>query len=90
MHRYGISALAYLPLHTISPDEEQQIIAKIEAMIQHQIHTGKLPLGLAKQYEAQLRLLKDSSEPDLELAAVTGHMSPRCMSSNLRSYAGAK
>ena len=82
MHRYGISALAYLPLNTVSPDEERQIIAGVEDIIQHQVHTGKLPVGLAKQYEAQLRLLKDASEPDLELAAVTGHMSPRCMYSN--------
>lgn len=79
MHRYGISALAYLPLQTISPDKAQQIVDSAENGVREQMQRGKLPVGLAQQYETQLRLLKDPAEPDLELAAVIGHMSPRCM-----------
>lgn len=79
MHRYGISALAYLPLQTISPDKGQQIIASAENMVRGQMQEGKLPIGLAEQYEIQLRLLKDTVEPDLELAAVPGYLNPGCM-----------
>ncbi|EPS97882.1 hypothetical protein FOMPIDRAFT_142301 [Fomitopsis schrenkii] len=86
MHRYGISALAYLPLQTISPDKAQQIVDSAENGVREQMQRGKLPVGLAQQYETQLRLLKDPAEPDLELAAVIGHMSPRSVPSDGKSY----
>ncbi|KAI0728960.1 GMC oxidoreductase [Fomitopsis betulina] len=86
MHRYGISALAYLPLQTISPDKGQQIITSAENMIRAQMQEGKLPIGLAEQYEIQLRLLKDTVEPDLELAAVPGYLNPGSIPSDGKSY----
>ncbi|KAH9934323.1 GMC oxidoreductase [Fomitopsis serialis] len=79
MHRYGISAFSYLPIQTINPAASQDIVAGAEQLIAEQIKSGKLPPGLAEQYKIQLRVLKDPTEPDLELIGVNGYMSHRSM-----------
>jgi len=75
LHRLGITGFAYVPLQMTSPNATPSIIEGVTSYINEQKKNGKLPPGRAEQYDIQLRILKDSSLPDIELIAVPTLMS---------------
>ncbi|EPS94380.1 hypothetical protein FOMPIDRAFT_62470 [Fomitopsis schrenkii] len=86
MHRYGISAFSYLPIQIVNSKNAQAIIDNTETLINGQIEHSDLPPGLEKQYNIQLRILKDKMEPDLEFIGVNGYMSHRSVPEEGKSH----
>ncbi|KAI0950969.1 hypothetical protein AcW1_008132 [Taiwanofungus camphoratus] len=82
LHRYGITGFGYLPLQLANPTEAPTIIEEVSAYIEQQKKSGKLPPGLAEQYDIQLRVLKDGTQPDLELIAFPGFMTLQSVPEN--------
>ncbi|PCH42171.1 GMC oxidoreductase [Wolfiporia cocos MD-104 SS10] len=75
-HRIGVSGFSYIPLQISSPNAVQNIIDGVTKHIEEQKKNGKLPPGLAEQYDIQLRMLQDRSLPDIELIAFPAHLTP--------------
>ncbi|TFY63799.1 hypothetical protein EVJ58_g3033 [Rhodofomes roseus] len=69
MHRLGITAFGYAPLQLASPNGASSIVEKMTAYVEEKKQSGTLPPGLAEQWDIQLRVLKDSTLPDIEVIA---------------------
>ncbi|OCH90043.1 GMC oxidoreductase [Obba rivulosa] len=72
VHRYAINAFAYIPYSLANPEDAPSFMQKAEAHVQALKESGKLPPGLAEQYDLQLRALKDDKIPDVELIMFPG------------------
>ncbi|KAF8466292.1 GMC oxidoreductase [Gautieria morchelliformis] len=70
MHGKGITAFSYFPLSAANPKEAPSLIAQAAKFIEEQKASGKLPAGLADQYDLQLAALRDDALPDLEIAVM--------------------
>ena len=66
----GIEAIcfAFFPLAVANPSETSSLVAKAVRFIEERKNSGKLPPGLAEQYDIQIERLKDQHLPDLEIA----------------------
>ncbi|TFY63801.1 hypothetical protein EVJ58_g3037 [Rhodofomes roseus] len=66
------------PLYPISlvssPNDASSIIERTEAFVEEKKRSGKLPPGLAEQYDIQLRMLKDDTLPDIEAVILPGYL----------------
>ena len=67
--RKGIDAIcfAYFPLSVANLGEASSLIAKAVLLIEEQKNSGKLPCGLAEQYDIQIERLKDESLPNIKI-----------------------
>ncbi|OBZ65934.1 Glucose oxidase [Grifola frondosa] len=74
LHRYAIGAFAYLPLSLVASSDARSIGEGVAALVQEQKKGGGLPPALAEQYDVQLRILEDKSQPDVELIAFPGFL----------------
>ena len=79
MHGIGITSFAYIPLSVANPKHSSTLIAMAEKIIQDEKSLGKLPTGLAVQYDRQLATLKDDTVPDIELVGFPGLFTTTCM-----------
>ena len=72
LHRLGITAFAYSPLQLASPNAALHIIEKLSAYGEEKKQSGIMPPGLAEQWDIQLRVLQDSTLPDMEVIGYPG------------------
>ena len=72
LHRLGITAFAYSPLQLASPHAASHIIEKLSAYVEEKKRSGSMPPGLAEQWDIQLRILQDSTLPDMEIIGYPG------------------
>lgn len=72
LHRLGITAFAYAPLQLASPDAAPHIIERISAYVEERKQSGTMPPSLAEQWDVQLRVLQDSTLPDMEVIGYPG------------------
>ena len=65
----GIEAIcfAYFPLSVANPGEASSLVAKAVLLIEEQKNSGKLPRGLAEQYDIQIERLKDESLSNIKI-----------------------
>ena len=75
MFRVGITSFAFFPLSTANPTQSAKIIDGVAKQVAELKKGGKLPPGLAEQYDIQLETLRSDTLPDLEIVAIPGHMS---------------
>lgn len=68
----GITSYTYIPLQVTNPKDASTIIAKAEKSIEEWKASGKLPAGLAEQYDLQLDVLKEVTAPDFEIIGFPG------------------
>ena len=78
MHGLGVTSFAYLPLSVANPKDSTSLVSKASQVIKEQKASGKLPPGLAEQYDIQLATLKDDTLPDLELALFPAFITSLC------------
>jgi hypothetical protein len=78
MHGKGITAFSYFPLSVANPKEAPSLIAQAAEFIEEQKASGKLPAGLADQYDLQLAALRDDTLPDLEVALMPSFFTTVC------------
>ena len=57
------------PIFVANPGEASSLVAKAVLLIEEQKNSGKLPRGLAEQYDIQIERLKDESLPDIKITA---------------------
>lgn len=75
MYRVGITSFAYFPLSAANPTQAPSIIESVARQVAEAKKGGKLPPGLAEQYDIQLETLRSDTLPDLEVVGIPGHMS---------------
>lgn len=68
----GITSFTYIPLQVTNPKDASTIIAKAGKFIEERKASGKLPAGLAEQYDLQLGVLKEVTAPDFEIIGFPG------------------
>ena len=78
MHGLGLTSFTYFPLSVANPREAPSLVAKAADIIAKQKASGKLPPGLAEQYDIQLATLKSDTLPDLEVACFPGFLTSAC------------
>jgi len=76
LYRNGISAFAYFPLSITGASETEAIISSLEEEYRTLEKEGKLAPGLKAQLDTQIKILKDTSIPDCEIASFPGMFSP--------------
>jgi hypothetical protein len=74
MYRTGVTSFAYIPLTTASPDEAPDLLEGIAKKVEGAKRDGRLPPGLAEQFDIQLDVLRNDTLPDVEITAVPLHM----------------
>jgi hypothetical protein len=67
-----LSGLCYFSLQFANPEAADEIISRLEGKIGELKKSGKLPPGLAEQYDIQLAILRDPNVPDIEILPTTG------------------
>jgi hypothetical protein len=72
LHVTGITSFSYIPIQVTNPKDASTIIAIASKSIEEQKASGKLPPGLAEQYDIQLEILKDATAPDFEVVGYPG------------------
>jgi hypothetical protein len=70
MYRTGVTSFAYIPLTTASPDEAPDLLEGIAKKVEGAKRDGRLPPGLAEQFDIQLDVLRNDTLPDIEVVAV--------------------
>ena len=74
MYRTGSSSFAYIPLSTVNPKEAPGLIDGLANKIDNAKRDGKLPPGLAEQYDLQLEVLRNGELPDVEVTVFPGYL----------------
>lgn len=67
---------SYIPLSVANPKEFSALVAKAEKTVEEQKASGKLPPGLAEQYDLRLETLKDHSIPDIQIIGISARPDP--------------
>jgi hypothetical protein len=62
-----VPTMSYIPLSVANPKGFSAFVAKVETAIKEQKASGRLPAGLAEQYDLQLEALKDDTVPDIQI-----------------------
>lgn len=63
-----------MSLSTVNPKEAPGLIDGLANKIDNAKRDGKLPPGLAEQYDLQLEVLRNGELPDVEVAVFPGHL----------------
>ncbi|THH28509.1 hypothetical protein EUX98_g5668 [Antrodiella citrinella] len=71
-HELGITAFSYLPMTIADPEAAKSFHARVAKFVADAKSSGKLPPGLAEQYDIQLKALKDDGVPDMEFVSWPG------------------
>jgi hypothetical protein len=70
-----VTAYSYIPGMVAMPEVLPGLIKKVEGRVEELKKGGKLPPGLADQYDIQLKALRDPAVPDFEIFVFPGYFS---------------
>jgi hypothetical protein len=63
----------YVPLSAINPAGTEEVIKNVEQEVEALKRSGKIPPGLADQYDIQLNTLRNPEVPDCQMILHAGY-----------------